>query len=132
MSRLGISPLFSASRKESQMKMQSSTLPRRRRVVSAASAILVLAAALVFQAITPSAVHAANSLLKVNVVSARTEGAVNAGSPITDFKYIINLDNTGTTGQRSPAPGTGCSTIDPGYPDSCRWPSISNRSGKRS
>ena len=45
MSRSGIRPLFGASRKESQMKMQSPTSSRRRRVVSAASALFVLAAA---------------------------------------------------------------------------------------
>ena len=53
--------------------------------------------------------------LTLNVISARTEprafggAGVTKGDPITDFKYIINIDNTGTTEQRSPAPGSGCS-----------------------
>ena len=49
---------------------------------------------------------------------------IHQGDAITKFKYIINLDLTGTTTQRSPAPGTGCSPQDAGYPDSCNWVSI--------
>ena len=59
---------------------------------------------------------AATSTLTVSVVSAAD------ATPITNFKYIINIDNTGTTTQRSPADG--CSPASPGYPDSCKWVSI--------
>ncbi|MCW2797968.1 SdrD B-like domain-containing protein, partial [Nocardioides sp.] len=68
--------------------------------------------------------------LTIEVTSARTEprafggAGATAGDAVSDFKYIINVDNTGTTGQRSPAPGSGCSAADPGYPGSCPWPSI--------
>ena len=78
---------------------------------------------------TPAA-HAQTSTLTLSVVSARTEprafggAGVNQGDPIDDFKYIINVDNTGTTSQRNPAPGSGCSTSDANYPASCDWPSI--------
>ena len=64
--------------------------------------------------------------LTLNVVSARTEvnhpgGAVAKGDPIPNFKYIINIDNTGDPYQaRTP----GCAPTDPGYPDTCDWPSI--------
>ena len=74
--------------------------------------------------------QAATNTLTLEVISARTEprafagAGVVKGAPIDTFKYIINEDNTGTTAQRSPAPGSGCSTADPGYPDSCLWPSI--------
>ena len=83
------------------MKLHSSTSPRRR-FNSIAAVVLVIAAALVFEAAAPSPVHAAPNQLEVNVVSARTEGAVVEGQPITEFKYIINVDNTGTTEQRAP------------------------------
>jgi hypothetical protein len=68
------------------------------------------------------------SQLTVNVISARTEprafggAGVNAGQAINEYLYIINIDNTGTTEQRSPSDG--CSPADPDYPDSCKWTSI--------
>jgi len=69
----------------------------------------------------------------LRVVSARTEPAhappVAKGALIGTYKYIINVDNTGTTTQRSPTPGTGCSTSDAGYPDSCKWTSIAGVPG---
>ncbi len=34
------------------------------------------------------------------------------------------IDNTGTTEQRTPAVGSGCSPLDAGYPGSCNWASI--------
>lgn len=48
---------------------------------------------------------------------------VNASnaSAISDFKYLINIDNTGNPFQPRDA---GCSPEDAGYPDSCDWPSI--------
>ncbi|MEO8519277.1 MAG: SdrD B-like domain-containing protein, partial [Dermatophilaceae bacterium] len=80
---------------------------------------------------------ATTSDLSITVSSARTEprafggvnGGVTKGDPIANFKYIINVDTTGTTGQRSPAPGSGCSALDPGYPSSCLWQSIAENSG---
>ncbi len=73
--------------------------------------------------------------LSVNIVSARTEArafdgaGVSKGDPIPDFKYVINIDNTGNTAVRNPAPGSGCSAQDAGYPDSCDWQSIAEPSG---
>lgn len=48
---------------------------------------------------------------------------VNAddASVISEFKYLINIDNTGNPFQPRNA---GCSPEDAGYPDSCDWPSI--------
>jgi len=72
--------------------------------------------------------HAAAVTLKV--VSARTEPkafggtGVAKGATVPSYKYLINIDNTGQTAQRSPNPGTGCNYQDPGYPDSCKWTSI--------
>jgi hypothetical protein len=42
-------------------------------------------------------------------------------SVVSEFKYLINMDNTGNPFQPREA---GCSPEDPGYPDSCDWPSI--------
>jgi hypothetical protein len=60
--------------------------------------------------------------LMVNVVD-----ATNNSIAITQFKYIINIDNTGTTTQRNPNPGSGCSPSDAGYPGSCNWVSVAGR-----
>ena len=74
----------------------------------------------------------------LNVVSARTEPqwpdpaapiGVVAGAAVPTYKFIVNIDNTGTTAQRSPAPGTGCSPQDAGYPNSCEWTSIAGAKG---
>ena len=65
--------------------------------------------------------------MTLDVISARTEGAVNQGDPITQFKYIINVDNTGTTDQRGPADG--CSPEVAGYPGTCFWTSIAGVPG---
>ncbi|HYD39671.1 MAG TPA: SdrD B-like domain-containing protein [Anaeromyxobacter sp.] len=74
--------------------------------------------------LTPSGARAAPTML--NVVSARTEPAWNgvgivAGMPITTYRYIINVDDTGDVGQ---ARADGCDPADPAYPASCRWPSV--------
>ncbi len=70
----------------------------------------------------------ADSTLHLSVISAADSGnyGITKGDAITSFKYIINIDNTGTTEQRSPAPGTGCSPQDAGYPDTCNWVSIAS------
>ena len=69
----------------------------------------------------PADVPLAQGILNLNVVSARTEPPVVAGDPITEYKYLINVDNTGNPGQDRNA---GCHPSDAGYPDSCDWPSI--------
>ena len=74
---------------------------------------------------------APTNTLILSVISARTEplapdgtgsAPVTKGQAVTDFKYIINYDNTGTTAQRSPADG--CNPQAAGYPESCHWASI--------
>lgn len=78
-------------------------------------------------------VSAATNSFSLSVISARTEpkafGGVGVikGDPIGEYKYIINVDNTGVTTQRSPADG--CSPADPGYPGSCLWTSIAGVAG---
>ncbi len=67
----------------------------------------------------------------LNVISARTEPAhtppVLKGDAVTEYKYLINVDNTGTTEQRT-ATGV-CSPVDPAYPANCKWTSIAGVPG---
>ncbi len=71
---------------------------------------------------------AQTNTLTLSVISARTEprafggSGVVKGDAVAQYKYIINVDNTGTTEQRSPSDG--CSPDSPGYPGSCNWVSI--------
>jgi hypothetical protein len=47
---------------------------------------------------------------------------VHAGDAVTEYSFIINEDNTGSTEQRNPSQG--CSPEDADYPASCHWASI--------
>ncbi|MDZ4718393.1 MAG: SdrD B-like domain-containing protein [Roseiflexaceae bacterium] len=116
----------------------------RKRSLSAMMMRLVLLAVIAISALpfssmsqsTPVA-YAATSTLHLSVMSADDSSAtfnatpgntpIQKGDPITQFKYIINIDNTGTTTQRSPVPGSGCSPADNTYPDSCKWVGVAGR-----
>jgi hypothetical protein len=65
--------------------------------------------------------------LTLNVIAQRTDGVPGGtikGDPVTQYKYLINYDNTATTEQRTTNPADGCSPDSPGYPASCNWVSI--------
>ncbi len=104
--------------------------PTRRRTSRRAAVWLVMAASVASQVAVnvPAVVAATTNTLTLHVQSARTEprafggAGVVAGAAISTYKFIINLDNTGTTTQRTPADG--CSPSSAGYPDSCNWSSI--------
>ena len=78
---------------------------------------------------------AATNTLSVQVISARTEpdhpgGPVSQGDSISQYKFIINVDNTGDPIQPrypdcypylDPPNNT---VVNTAYPDSCDWPSI--------
>lgn len=74
------------------------------------------------QPIFPSSVTPA--LAQTNTMTLNVVSAADSQVVISNYQYIINLDNSGTTTQRNPAPGSGCSPQDPGYPDTCDWVSI--------
>ena len=107
---------------------------RRRSPLSYLVMVIGMLVALVLvQNSSQSPVQAASNVLTLNVVSARTEpkalggAGVTKGDAITDFKYIINVDNTGTTEQNPYKPAsasTGASPAIAGYPDSCHWTSM--------
>ena len=84
-------------------------------------AMLLAGTLAVVEGTTSTAVHAATTdtlTLGSNIVVVDTD----TGEPVPNFEYIINVDNTGTTEQRSPADG--CSPATAGYPDSCNWTSM--------
>jgi uncharacterized repeat protein (TIGR01451 family) len=63
----------------------------------------------------PAAPANAPSLMTLSVSD------IESLAPIGEYKYLINVDNTGNPLQDRTA---GCSPANPGYPDSCDWPSI--------
>jgi PKD repeat protein len=71
---------------------------------------------------------AQTNTLTLSLISARSEpdapgGPVLKGDAVTEYKYLINVDNTGDPGTGDPVLD-GCSVDSPGYPDSCDWPSV--------
>lgn len=103
------------------------TLPRglakRGRAILVLALIWTMLPPLVMPALAaaPTAPLAATHVLALNVVSARSAGPINQGDPITEYQYLINIDNTGNPTQ---ARNSGCAPDNAGYPDSCDWPSI--------
>jgi hypothetical protein len=56
----------------------------------------------------------------LRVVSARTEGEIAKGDAVTDYKFLVNVDNTG-----DPFNEANCDPLtNPDYPDGCDLPSI--------
>ncbi|QNE46659.1 hypothetical protein F1C58_06885 [Glaciihabitans sp. INWT7] len=104
--------------------------PLWKRIVVIVTAVALPIAFLVAPAPQPAQAATTNTLT-LNVISARTEPRAFAGTGVTkgahvlSFTYMINEDNSGSTAQRSPALGSGCNTLDSGYPGSCDWTSIS-------
>jgi len=93
-----------------------------RRIVNLALVLVMVAG---MQALLPSPrAQAAGNTLELSVVAASTNpdapgGLVSSGDPVTEYEWLINVDNTG-----DPSDTTGCAADDPGYPDSCDWPSV--------
>ena len=88
-------------RKEKQMNVELSNASRRmRRPALVAAAALVISAGLaVIETVVPTPVHALTNNLTTANLQVRD---ATTGDPIAEFKYIINVDNTGTTEQRVP------------------------------
>ena len=61
-------------------------------------------------------------------------GFVHKGDAVTDYKWLINEDDTGDPGtaDATRAPTSACratapgGSTDPDYADTCQWPSIRN------
>ena len=87
---------------------------------------LAILAALLVTSVRAQA--AGTGTMDLSVVS-----ATNAAQQVTTFKYIVNVDNTGTTAIKSPI-GTDCSAdnpfyVDLGAPNHCPWTSIAGVPG---
>ena len=80
--------------------------------------------------------------ITLHVQSARSvnpaAGFVHKGDPITAFKWLVNLDDTGDPGTATdqgtaaclPATAVGGSSIsNPDYADTCQWPSVRKTAG---
>ncbi|MCJ7711381.1 MAG: hypothetical protein MUQ32_11210, partial [Chloroflexi bacterium] len=118
-------------RSEEHNVMASPQLRRpiwRRALATWMSAIML--AGMMAGIVAPVPVAAATNDVTLRVESARTEPlalggtGVDIGDAVTSYKWMINEDNTGSTAQRNTNPGSGCSSQDAGYPDSCNWTSI--------
>ena len=108
------------------MNVQSKAKRGRRQVrwSQSLAALLSLIMLLSSQPFLPATVTpAVAQVTQTNEIRLTVKSATD-GTPIPNYSYIINEDNTGTTTQRSAEPGTGCSPQDTGYPDSCKWVSI--------
>jgi hypothetical protein len=128
-------PAERAPRDAERLRRRAATGPRRSPAFYLAMVVGMLSALVLVQS-SETPVQAASNVLTLSVTSARTEpmalggAGVSAGDHITDFKYIINIDNTGTTEQnpyKADSPG-GCSASDADYPDSCNWTSMGVKS----
>jgi hypothetical protein len=112
---------------------------RWRRLVTTLSAFaLTVGGAVALPVIVATPAQAATTnTFTVKVASARTEvhspvkaGGVAKGDPVKSYRFMINEDNSGTADPAGgPDRGSGCSADDPGYPNSCLWPSINQNPG---
>ena len=106
----------------------------RSRFWSGVAACSLVISTLVLLPASPAQAATTKSL-QLSLSSARTEPrafggtGVSAGDPIPNFKFILNIDDTGTTDQRSPRPGRAAPRPTADYPQSCLWPSIKEPSG---
>lgn len=103
-------------------------------VVATVLAVVAAGFATVLAAPTSPVHAAAPNDLDLSVFSARTEpraldgAGVTEGDPVDTYRFIVNVDDTGTTDQHT---ATGPCSPDytppdgrPGYPSSCGWTSI--------
>lgn len=107
------------------MTQEIPTLPSRRHAMLwrwCISAVTILVMA--FGSITPYSISRyfvqRSAALTTNHLMLKVVEA-GGSTTIAEYKYLVNVDNTGNPNQPYDA---GCSPDDPGYPDSCDWPSI--------
>ncbi|MFK4087734.1 hypothetical protein ACI2LF_26725 [Kribbella sp. NPDC020789] len=121
------------------MTQQWRSVPRRG-LRLALGFVLIAAMTSVGQLARNTAVAAGPGSLTLHVASARSvnsgPGFVHENDPVTHYKWLINVDDTGDPGSRSnqltdrclPARAAGGSA-DPDYADTCPWPSTRPTSG---
>ena len=112
------------------------------RVVLVMSWLAVIVPVLTGTGATVPTAYAADSpgSITLHVQSARSvadgPGFVHKDDPITDYKWLINVDDTGDPGTAADPgtehclpPGAAGGSTDPGFADTCPWPSIRNTPG---
>ncbi|MDT4977644.1 MAG: hypothetical protein QOG98_3402, partial [Pseudonocardiales bacterium] len=125
------------------MAFHSTFLKRSSKAVKAVTAVAMVVAvlpALQLTAATQAAADPGPGSITLHVQSARTvnagAGFVHKGDPVTKYKWLINVDDTGNPGTAAqqglnaclPATAPGGSA-DPQYADTCQWPSTRTTSG---
>ena len=126
---------------------------RGRAVVVLLSALAMVAAQFMVPPLAPQAAAAAPDpgSITLHVRSARSVNAavppaappapnfVRKGDPITEYKWLINKDDTGDPGTAlnqgtekclPASAGAGVGSTDPNYADTCQWPSVRNTAGQ--
>ena len=124
----------------------------KRRSVAAVAAMSLIVALI---SVVPSVVATASTVapavaaaaapspgsITLHVQSARDvntlPGFVHKGDAVTEYKWLINEDDTGDPGSLTnqgtenclPSTAAGGNTSDPNYADMCQWPSVRNTSG---
>ena len=117
---------------------------RGRAVVVVLATLAVVIAQLMVPKLAPPAAAAPTDpgSITLHVKSARSvntgPGFVHKGDPITDYKWLINLDDVGDPGTALnqgtdkclPASAGAVGSTDPHFADTCQWPSIRNTAGQ--
>ncbi len=82
--------------------------------------------------------QALTNTVTLSVVAARSEpkafggAGVTAGDPVAQYRFLINVDNTGDPDQPYAPdckPTLADGSVNPDYPDLCNWPSIHTTAG---
>ncbi len=108
--------------------------PHRGIVVTTVIATIAATFAAFGTLLVASPAQAATNTLTLDVVSARTEprafqgAGVTEGDAVDSYRFIVNVDDTGGTDQRTAtgvcSPSYNPPAGQPGYPASCPWTSI--------
>ena len=96
--------------------------PARRMIGMLAALATIVALLVTAEVSAPSPAAAAGNTMDSTNFSVVEEG----GGTIANYQFVINLDNTGTTSQKTP--DGACSPTDANYPESCPWTSNGTKS----
>jgi hypothetical protein len=118
----------------------STSLKRSVKAVVAVAMVVAVLPALQLTAATQAAADTGPGSITLHVDSARTvnkdPGFVHQGDPVTKYKWLINLDDTGNPGTAAQPGTSNClpatapgGSADPQYADTCPWPSTRPTSG---
>jgi len=100
------------------MALKIFSLIRKRSLPRWRGPFLLLCLMLLMAGLSATQVEAQTNNLMINVISARTEldapnGPILKGDPVTDYKYLINIDNTGDPNDSLGFPFVKCLELHP-------------------